>query len=262
VDPNRVYLMGFSAGGDGVYGITPRMADRFAAVSMSAGHHNGVSPYNFQHTPIILQVGDGDTAFNRHIETARFGRQLADMQKLFPGFEHQVNIHVNRGHNFADNSAPRNPQWVWADSETWLHSAETDSILINTNAVDFLTQHVRTPLPETVVWDLSTRAEMRSVESFYWLRANKEMTSGLIVATYNARNNSVTITTEDVEGTFYVLLNRTMLNFNRPITLIVNGNRSTKNVSSSRDMIVETTRERGDRNFQFSAMMEVNARAR
>ena len=29
-DPNRVYLLGFSAGGDGVYQILPRMADRFA----------------------------------------------------------------------------------------------------------------------------------------------------------------------------------------------------------------------------------------
>jgi predicted esterase len=257
VDPNRVYLMGFSAGGDGVYGITPRMADRFAAVSMSAGHHNGVNPYNFQHTPIILQCGDGDTAFNRNVETARFGIKLSEMQQRFPGFEHQVNIHVSRGHNFADNSVPRTPQLVWADSQAWL-SSQSDTIRKNTNAVDFLTQHVRTPLPETVVWDLSTRAGMRSVESFYWLRADREMTAGLIVASYNTRNNTITITTEGVEGTFYVLLNRTMLNFDRPITLIVNGNRSRKTVSSSHDIIVETTNERGDLHFQFSAVIEVN----
>ena len=29
VDPNRVYIMGYSAGGDGVYQLAPRMADRF-----------------------------------------------------------------------------------------------------------------------------------------------------------------------------------------------------------------------------------------
>ena len=34
-DPNRVYLLGFSAGGDGVYQLAPRLADRFAAVNMS-----------------------------------------------------------------------------------------------------------------------------------------------------------------------------------------------------------------------------------
>ena len=36
VDPNRVYLMGYSAGGDGVYQVAPRMADRFAAAAMMA----------------------------------------------------------------------------------------------------------------------------------------------------------------------------------------------------------------------------------
>ena len=46
VDPNRVYLMGFSAGGDGVYGVTSKMADRFAAANMSAGHPNGLPLWN------------------------------------------------------------------------------------------------------------------------------------------------------------------------------------------------------------------------
>ena len=33
IDPNRVYLLGYSAGGDGVYQITPRMADRWAGAN-------------------------------------------------------------------------------------------------------------------------------------------------------------------------------------------------------------------------------------
>jgi hypothetical protein len=258
VDPNRVYLMGFSAGGDGVYGITPRMPDRFAAVSMSAGHHNQINVYNFQNTPILLQCGDRDTAFERHLETASFGVKLTEMQKRFPGFEHVVNMQVNRGHNFADNSAARNPQWVWENSEKWLNGQPTDSVLVNTNAIDFLDKYVRNPLPTSVVWDLTIRAEMRSVESFYWLRADKKMTEGLIIASYDRRNNTITITTEGVKAPFSVLLNRTMLNFDRPITLTVNGNRSRINVSSSHDVIVETTNERGDLNFQFSAIVEIN----
>ena len=38
VNPNRVYIMGYSAGGDGVYQLAPRMADRLAAAAMMAGH--------------------------------------------------------------------------------------------------------------------------------------------------------------------------------------------------------------------------------
>ena len=43
VNPNRVYIMGRSAGGDGIYQVAPRMADRFAAAAMSAGHPNEAS---------------------------------------------------------------------------------------------------------------------------------------------------------------------------------------------------------------------------
>jgi poly(3-hydroxybutyrate) depolymerase len=44
VNPDRVYAMGYSAGGDGVYQLAPRMADRWAAASMMAGHPNDASP--------------------------------------------------------------------------------------------------------------------------------------------------------------------------------------------------------------------------
>ena len=59
-DPNRVYLLGFSAGGDGVYQITPRMADRFAAANMSSGHPNGISMRNLMNCPFSIQVGVRD----------------------------------------------------------------------------------------------------------------------------------------------------------------------------------------------------------
>ncbi|MBT4693763.1 MAG: hypothetical protein HOB73_10500, partial [Planctomycetaceae bacterium] len=44
VNPNRVYVLGYSAGGDGVYQIGPRMADTWAAASMMAGHPNDAKP--------------------------------------------------------------------------------------------------------------------------------------------------------------------------------------------------------------------------
>ena len=36
VNPDKVYLLGYSAGGDGVWRMAPRMADRWAAASMMA----------------------------------------------------------------------------------------------------------------------------------------------------------------------------------------------------------------------------------
>jgi len=56
VDPNRVYLMGYSAGGDGVYQLAPRMADSFAAAAMMAGHPNETRPDGLRNLPFALYM--------------------------------------------------------------------------------------------------------------------------------------------------------------------------------------------------------------
>ena len=44
INTNRVYLTGYSAGGDGTYQLAPRMADWLAGAAMMAGHPNDASP--------------------------------------------------------------------------------------------------------------------------------------------------------------------------------------------------------------------------
>ena len=105
-DPNRVYLLGFSAGGDGVYQLAPRMADRFAAVNMSSGHPNGVSLINLANCPICLQAGIRDyysESAARSVRCAEFEKTLTEYRRKYGfGYEHQVWIHVPEGHNFVD----------------------------------------------------------------------------------------------------------------------------------------------------------------
>ena len=255
-DPNRIYLLGYSAGGDGVYGVTPMMADRFAAVSMSAGHHNHISPINYMNTPIILQCGDDDTAYDRHLETARYGEKLKALQAEWPGgYIHEVNMHVKRQHAIRDNGPYRMTQVVWQDSSEWLNG-ESKAICKNTNAVDFVSKFTRNPLPKSVAWNLATRAPLRLTESFYWLKAPASMDCGVIYATWDTATNTATITTQDVKGSFYLLLNWDMADFNQPIKLLVNGEARETNVSPYREIIEATTKDRGDVNFQFSAMVE------
>ena len=106
-DPNRVYLLGFSAGGDGVYAIAPRMADRFAAVNMSSGHPNDVSLLNTSNLPFEIQVGIrdyySDTAM-RSIRGAEFEDILNGYNKDAGfGYPHRVLVHVPDGHEFNDS---------------------------------------------------------------------------------------------------------------------------------------------------------------
>ena len=105
-DANRVYLLGFSAGGDGVYQIAPRMADRFAAANMSSGHPNGVSLRNLANLPFSIQMGVRDyysESALRCVRGAELEQALNDFHDMHHyGYEHQVLIRVPAGHNFDD----------------------------------------------------------------------------------------------------------------------------------------------------------------
>ena len=107
-DPDRVYLLGFSAGGDGVYAVTPRMADRFAAANMSSGHPNDEKLLNVANVPFEIQAGilDYYTAdARRSVRAAEFEQILSDYHNKYDfGYTHRVLIHVPEGHNYNDYS--------------------------------------------------------------------------------------------------------------------------------------------------------------
>ena len=99
VNPNRVYVLGYSAGGDGVYQLAPRMADYWAGAAMMAGHPNGVSLLSLRNVPFALQVGANDAAYNRNKVGKQYGEILDKLQKDDPkGYEHFVKIHEGKGH--------------------------------------------------------------------------------------------------------------------------------------------------------------------
>lgn len=66
IDVNKVFLTGYSAGGDGTYHMAPRMADIWAGAAMMAGHPNDVDLINLRNTPFSIQVGAKDTAYKRN----------------------------------------------------------------------------------------------------------------------------------------------------------------------------------------------------
>lgn len=257
VDPNRVYLMGFSAGGDGVYAIVSKMSDRFAAANMSAGHPNGLPLWNIYNMPLQLQVGENDSAYDRNIVTAQYGKLLDGYQEeLGGGYIHNTYVHQGKGHNFYDNSGAE--QKVMADSAAWLESGDTSVVEVNTNAVRFVEQYVREPLPERVVWDLSQRADQRTGESFYWLQADQSLTEGKIVVNYDRETNSINVEECSIAGEVAFLLSNDMLDLFAPVTVNTPAGGNTVTVEPDYDLLYETTMERGDYNYQFAAKITVN----
>lgn len=139
VDPDRVYLMGYSAGGDGVYQLAPRMADRFAAAAMMAGHPNETRPDGLRDLPFMIFMGGEDAAYDRNEIAARWGEELAALRAADPqGYEHRVTIYPGKGH--------------WMDRE-------------DREALPWMAARTRDPWPSKVVW---LQDDVRHGR-FYWL---------------------------------------------------------------------------------------------
>jgi len=139
VNPDRVYLLGYSAGGDGVYQLGPRMADRFAAASMMAGHPNEASPLGLRNLPFAVWCGAEDRAYNRNRIAGEWLAKLGELAAADPGgYVHSGKVVPGKGH--------------WMDLE-------------DRAALPWMAGYTRDPWPKTIVW----RQDDVTSRRFYWL---------------------------------------------------------------------------------------------
>ncbi len=307
-DPNRVYLLGFSAGGDGVYAIAPRMADRFAAVNMSSGHPNDVSLLNASNLPFEIQVGIRDYYSDeacRSIRGAEFEKTLNDYkEKLECEYPHRVLVHVPEGHNYNDNYdvtemygedidpselesyvlvhpeefAERAVDENWVeellgvldevtgdanfydlsygspdgfDEAVFEYVTEDKGLEVtkdeDTNAIHYVNQFTRNPVPTAFVWDLRTRANKRKDTAFYWLKADFDVNEGILEAAYDEESNTVVIQELDtVNGDITILANPRLMDFDRPLTIVTPDGDQTVDLEIDEDIAAASVRETGD----------------
>lgn len=228
VDPDRVYLMGYSAGGDGVYALAPRMADRFAAASMMAGSPNGILLTSVRNLPFSIQVGALDTAYDRANIARHYGKMLDDLQAKDPdGYAHFTEIHEGKGH--------------WMDGD--------DRI-----AVPWMEEFTRDITAERIFW----RQTGIISDRFYWLAVppgEAQMDEEIV-----AEREDQTITLSGPSGrTVYVRLNDIMLDLDQPVTVVTpDGAVLFEGVAErSEEVISKTIEEYGDPNAAFTAEIEV-----
>ena len=214
VDPNKVYLMGYSAGGDGVYQLAPRMADRFAAAAMMAGPPNETSPLGLRNLPFTLHMGENDTPYNRNKVAKEWKGKLRDLRNNDPeGYPHLVTIHQGKGH--------------------WME-------LLDTVAISWMDNYKRNPYPKKVVWKQDDVTHNR----FYWLRDEKPTERSFIVASIEDQLIKIENTTV---SDFKIMLNDYLIDMDRSVIVTFNGmeifNEIVPRVPST---ILETIKEYGD----------------
>lgn len=191
VDPDRVYIMGYSAGGDGVYQLAPRMADRLAAAAMMAGHPNDASPLGLRNIGFAIQCGGEDAAYNRNKVCKEWIEKLDQLQKDDPkGYVHFGKIHEGKPH--------------WMDRE-------------DAKVLPWIAALKRNPIPERVVWRQSSTTH----ERFYWLAVPKPVTGAEVVAERSGQN--IDIKSSSKVDDLLIRLDDRMADLNQPVRVTYKG---------------------------------------
>jgi hypothetical protein len=224
---NRVYVMGYSAGGDGVYQLAPRMSDRFAAAAMMAGHPNETSPLGLRNVPFALQVGGRDAAYKRNVIAAQWKEKLAALRTSDPGgYEHFVKIYPNKAH--------------WMDRQ--------DAV-----AIPWMAQYTRNPTPKKVVW----KQDDVTHRQFYWLGVGDKAIQPRSEVVATVDQQTITVTAKDVDQ-LIVYLDDRFIDLDQPIIIQGDGKSlHAGHVQRTIANLYDTLENRGDPYLSFPAAVTV-----
>lgn len=229
INTNRVYLTGYSAGGDGTYQLAPRMADCFAAAAMMAGHPNDASPLGLRNLPFAIQMGAQDGAYDRNKIAVQWGEKLDELQKNDPNaYKHKVDVYEGLGH--------------------WMERKDTA-------AVEWMGNFDRMAYPGKVVWKQSSVTH----ERFYWLAVPKERAQkdALLIASIDGQ--TITIEKAELVDEVIVRLNDVMLDLNEKVKVIYDGKIVYEKIPQRAvSTIWQSLNERNDLEQVFSSQIQIS----
>jgi poly(3-hydroxybutyrate) depolymerase len=229
IDPNKVYVSGYSAGGDGVYQLGPRMADCWAGAAMSAGHPNDASPLSLRNVAFAIHVGGDDTAYDRDLKAAEWGMMLEQLAAADPGgYVNQWQVHDGLPH--------------------WMNLA--DKV-----AIPFVQMYTRDPVPAKIVWRQADVIHTR----FYWLAVDPStvMKGATIRAEYAGNAVKLSQVTDLKHVT--VRVNDAMLDIDQSVHIEQDGHELFAGaVTRTIEVMARTLEERGDPKLVFSGEVGVD----
>ena len=226
VDSNKVFLMGYSHGGYGAFAIGPKMPDRFAAIHASAAAPTDgeTTPKTLRSTPFTYMVGEKDTMYGRIERCRKFNEAI---QKLRGG---------------SSDAYPVRMQEIAGNGHTGLPDRDK---------IKEMYPNVRNPVPRELTWLMTDKV----ITDFYWLHVTAPAKKRQIDA--SCRDNHVSVTTSTNVTALSVLLDNRLVNFDKPVTLELNGSKSIHRLRPGLHILCQTLQRRGDPELAFTAEIEL-----
>ncbi len=204
VDPSRVYIMGYSAGGDGVYNLATRLSDKFTAAAMMAGHPGDAQVENLRNLPFAIYVGANDTAYNRAGLAFEWVKAYEKLCSEDPGgYDYNINIFADKGH--------------WMDG-------------LDGAAIGWMGERTRLRNPNRVVWIQDDVLHTHK----YNLEVSNPKQGFRVEERIDYENNTVYISSEDYKQVT-IWLDDFIMNLDKPVVVIFN-NREVFNGMVSREV--------------------------
>jgi predicted esterase len=225
VNPDKVFIMGYSHGGYGAFAIGPKMPDHFAAIHASAAAPTDgeTTAKTLRNTVFTFMVGGKDTAYGRRERCEKFDQEI---KQLRGG---QLDIY------------PVSFQFIEGNGHTGL--PDRDKI------VDMYPQ-TRNPVPREITWLMTDPV----IRNFFWVQSRQPAKKLEFDA--SCRDNSVRVKTS-APCQASILLDGRLVDFRRPIKLDLNGKTKTLKLKPSLAVLANTLLERGDPSLSFTAQIEV-----
>lgn len=225
VDPDKVFIMGYSHGGYGAFAIGPKMPDRFAAIHASAAAPTDgeTSAKTLRNTVFTYMIGEKDLAYGRLPRCQAFDKQIrelrGDRQDIYP-----VTMELIAGNG---------------------HTGLPDR-----DKIKSMYPAVRNPVPRELTWELTDPV----IRDFFWLAVPQPGKQQEIDAT--CRNNRVTVTTKGIAAAS-VLLDGRLVDWRKLVVFEVNGRVESMRLGPSLRTLCETLSERGDPGLAFACKVKL-----
>jgi len=226
IDPNKVFIMGYSHGGYGAFAIGPKIPDHFAAIHASAAAPTDgeTTAKTLRTTVFTAMVGEKDTAYGRYERDLRFQSEIATLRgrrsDIYPV---SVTVIPGNGHTGLPDR----------DKIVEMYPA------------------VRNPVPREISWLMTDPV----VTDFFWLQVPKAGKGHEILA--SCRENRFVVTANGKVDAATIWFDTRLIDFNEPIDIELNGSTKTVRFSPSLKTLGESLLRRGDPEFAFTAKFNV-----
>ena len=215
VNPDKVFIMGYSHGGYGAFSIGPKIPYRFAAIHSSAAAPTDgqSSAKTLRNTIFTFMIGEKDNAYGRLKRCQGFDEKIrklrGDRKDIYP-----VKMEYKAGYG---------------------HGGLPDR-----DKIKSMYPAVRDPAPAELTWEMTDGV----VKDFFWLSSPEASRGRELNA--SCGNNKLVVTSRDIKN-FSVLLDERLVDFSKPVTIELNGKKvSGGKLRPSLKTLVETLSHRGD----------------